>query len=194
MKRSQREVQKARRQAQKRKTTLLWGGLGVIVVGIVGFLVWTAVRPAAGIAIAELPADHIEEGLEPGPYNSNPPTSGSHYSTPLPAGFYESADLDEYGPYPLGYLVHSLEHGYVVFWYNCDLVSTAECEPMKDEIKTVMDDFGGTKLIAFPWEALESPVVMTSWARMQSFDNFTTNSAARFVRSNRNRAPEPNAQ
>ena len=29
--------------------------------------------------------------------------------------------------FPEGYLVHNLEHGYAIFWYNCDLLSAEEC-------------------------------------------------------------------
>jgi hypothetical protein len=45
-------------------------------------------------------------------YTTNPPSGGNHYGT--------WAAYRSYGfPLPAGYLVHSLEHGAVVFWYNC---------------------------------------------------------------------------
>lgn len=45
-------------------------------------------------------------------YNTNPPTSGTHYSEW--AAYKTYAD-----PVPEGFLVHSLEHGSIVIGYNC---------------------------------------------------------------------------
>lgn len=56
-----------------------------------------------------------------------------------------------------------------------------------------MDEFGGTKLIAFPWKSLDIPLIMTSWGRMERFPTFDPNEAAAFIRANRNHAPEPDA-
>jgi hypothetical protein len=56
-----------------------------------------------------------------------------------------------------------------------------------------MDDFGGIKLIAFPWPSLDVPVAMTSWGRLQRFESFDPQIATAFVEANRNKAPEPNA-
>jgi len=44
-------------------------------------------------------------------YPSSPPTSGPHEVTTLPAGVYDS-------PPPIGPLIHSLEHGASVVWYD----------------------------------------------------------------------------
>lgn len=45
-------------------------------------------------------------------YDTNPPSGGDHYGA-WPA--FQSYDF----AVPAGYLVHALEHGAVVFWYNC---------------------------------------------------------------------------
>ena len=95
--------------------------------------------------------------------------------------------------YPEGYLVHNQEHGYVIFWYNCDILSADVCENLKTQIRQVMDKFGDTKLIAFPWKALDIPVIMTSWGQMERFPVFDPNEASAFIRANRNHSPEPNA-
>jgi hypothetical protein len=49
---------------------------------------------------------------DPVKYSSNPPAGGRHY--PVWAAF-QSYDF----PLPKGVAVHDLEHGGVVFWYNC---------------------------------------------------------------------------
>lgn len=56
-----------------------------------------------------------------------------------------------------------------------------------------MDDFNDEKVIGFPWTLDGAPLVMTSWGQRQRFQAFEEQPARRFVRLNRNRAPEPNA-
>lgn len=45
-------------------------------------------------------------------YNSNPPTSGNHFPMWAKKGVYDRLISD-------GYLIHSLEHGYVIISYDC---------------------------------------------------------------------------
>lgn len=47
-------------------------------------------------------------------YNSNPPTSGPHLPTWVKAGVYDA-------PQSEGELIHSLEHGYIIINYNCNV-------------------------------------------------------------------------
>jgi hypothetical protein len=94
---------------------------------------------------------------------------------------------------PEGYLIHNLEHGYVIFWYNCNLLDDSGCNEIKDQIRNVIDEFNSFKVIGFPRSSIDAPVVATSWGRLQRFDNFDEQLAADFVRANRGRAPEPNA-
>ena len=137
---------------------------------------------------------HVPEGQDPGPFNSDPPTSGRHYSQPFDPGFYEEGDLETQVDYPAGHLLHNLEHGYVIFWYNCDELDNAvDCDDLKEQIKNVMNRFLGAKMVAFPWASIDEPVVMTTWGQMLRFDKFDERAAREFVQANRNRAPEPNA-
>lgn len=191
---SKRKAQQEKRKKSKRNSRLIWGSVAVIVVGILGYAMWVAFRPSYGESIPVMAdSNHVGEGEDPGPYSSNPPTSGPHYANEFNAGFYDGADVSSLPEYPAGYLVHNLEHGYVIFWYNCDLLDEQSCTVLKSQIQSVMDKFNGVKLIAFPWESIEVPVVMTSWGKLQEFDEFDENQAATFVGRNRNRAPEPNA-
>jgi hypothetical protein len=179
------------RQRKKRTTSLLvWVGVGVALLAITGFTIWRGVRPAAGQSIPEMPrTPHIPTDSDPGKYNSDPPTSGLHYAEEAQAGFYD----ENIYKYPAGYLVHNLEHGYVIFWYNCDKLSESECSGLKTQIKSVMDGLGGTKLIAYPWHSIDVPVVVTSWGHLQKFETFDPERAKAFYQANLNRAPEPNA-
>jgi hypothetical protein len=171
-------------------TNLVWGGIGVAVIAIIGFIIWQGIRPAAGESFPVMVSSpHIPLETDPGLYNSDPPTSGLHYASELDAGFY---DTNSY-KFPAGYLVHNLEHGYVIFWYNCGLLDETGCTSLKGKIKATMDDLGGTKLIAYPWPSLDVPLVMTSWGRLEKFESFDADKARAFYRANLNKAPEPDA-
>ncbi|MGB7875196.1 MAG: DUF3105 domain-containing protein [Anaerolineales bacterium] len=187
-----------RQRRQKIRTNLIWGTLGIVAVVIIGLFVWQGNRSVASVGeqveVSPDYVNHIEEGTDPGPFPSDPPAGGRHYASELDAGFYEENSSQTQIAYPEGYIGHNLEHGYVVFWYNCASLSDSDCSTLKSEIKGVMDDFGGTKLIAFPWPSLDVPVAMTSWGRLQRFDSFDPETASAFVQANLNKSPEPNAQ
>ncbi|MBN2046683.1 MAG: DUF3105 domain-containing protein [Anaerolineaceae bacterium] len=187
-----------RREQKKRQLRIILTTAGVILVLILlfAFLFYQNYRPFTGtqIPIAADAGNHVPDGQDPGPYTSTPPSSGRHYDTNYIAGFYETSDPETETPYPEGYLLHSLEHGYVVFWYNCEIVSADECETLKSKIKDVINSTDGLKLIAFPYGKMDVPAAMTSWGYLQEFERFDPALAKRFIRTNRYRAPEPHGQ
>ena len=188
---------KTKRQQRREKgrrqnliSNLTWGGIGVGVLVVLGFILWQGIRPATGESFPIMTSSpHIATDIDPGQYNSDPPTSGLHYAQEANTGFYD----DNIYTYPAGYLVHNLEHGYVIFWYNCDLLDESSCLELKEQIRSVMDELGGTKLIAYPWNSIDVPLVMTSWGRLQRFETFDAEQVRAFYRANLNKAPEPNA-
>lgn len=189
---SKKQTMREKRRRRKTITRIIWGAVAIILIPVIGYFVWNALKPAAGQTVPIM-ADtgHVEEGQDPGPYNTDPPTSGRHYANELDAGFYNETDRDSIPDFPEGYLVHNLEHGYVIFWYNCDLVTDGECTELKSQIRSVLDRENNFKVIAFPWDSLKVPVVLTSWGQMQEFEIFNPELAQSFVRENRNQAPEP---
>jgi hypothetical protein len=201
MSKSTRERIKAKRRRERTRNIVIGGVIGAAVVA---GLAWLATQSRARESGETIPipqveaveteeAVHVGEGTDPGPYTTDPPTSGRHYSTQAFAGFNDEGDLETFGEYPEGYLLHSLEHGYVIFWYNCEVLIDTECDDLKDEIKQVMGRVGDFKVIGFPWSSIEEPVVMTSWGRMLRFEKFDAGVAEQYVRNFRNQAPEPNA-
>lgn len=188
-----RQYSRIKRRQQQIRSSLIWSSFLVGVLTLIGFFVWNAARPYVGeeVPISENALDHIPLGDEPGTFDTDPPSAGNHFSQTLKAGFYEVNDPETYNNHPLGFLLHNLEHGYVIFWYNCGaLENVAECERIKNQIQGVMDRFLNVKLIAFPWSSIDVPVVMTSWGYMQRFDQFDEELAHKFIQSNRNRSPE----
>jgi hypothetical protein len=187
---TKRQIAQEKRRRKKLLTYSIIGVIALVSVAIVANTVIGAAHPLPGEEVPVM-ADisHVPEGTDPGPYNSNPPTSGRHYAATLDPGFYESGQVND--PHPEGFLVHNLEHGYVIFWYNCSLLTESDCSALKEQIKGVMEAENNFKVIAFPWESIDVPVVMTSWGRIQSFDEFDPQQAQEFVQRNRNKAPEP---
>lgn len=186
---------RAQRQARARKkrltNNLIKGMILFLAASAVIYFGWLILRPQVGEAVPVLGSEHVDEGQSLEPYNSNPPTSGDHYASPLSAGFYDEADLAGLPPNPDGYLVHNLEHGYIIFWYDCAQVN--DCGTLKSQIQTAMAELPAGKLIAFPRDGLEAPVVMTSWGRKQAMETFENDLARVFVQRNLNRAPEGTA-
>jgi len=93
-KQSIRTARQAQRRRQRLMTTIIWVGAAVILIGVIGFFIWNGARPAEGeaIPIVANASLHAPEGENPGPFNSDPPTSGRHYARSLNAGFYHESD------------------------------------------------------------------------------------------------------
>ncbi len=108
-----------------------------VLVGIfgVGYWIYRAVtKPLPGEAVTDAGREHVTDiaGVK---YNSDPPTSGSHFPVWAKPGVYDRLISD-------GYFIHSMEHGYVVIWYDCSKpvpsayrlvpLALAHDEPAKD--------------------------------------------------------------
>jgi hypothetical protein len=186
-----------KRKQQVRSRNILYGGiiLGILAVIAIAWLSGSNFFGPGGLMGDEVPIQsraHLPSDAPPDPYNSNPPAGGAHFATDFQTKFYLDSDLAALPKYPEGYLVHNLEHGYVIFWYNCQSPNT-DCSALKQTIQKVMDDTGGTKLIAFPWKDMTEPLVMTSWGRILRFKNPDPVQMKLFVERNRYQAPEPDA-
>jgi hypothetical protein len=132
-------------------------------------------------------AVHIENVADYEPYNTDPPTSGAHYGDPMqPAdpGLYQE-------PIPDENLVHSLEHGYVIIWYDCSALTENGCAQVQQDIDEVIAETGTFKVIGMPRAGMDQPVIMTSWGRMMRLEGFDREKVVNFIEVNRGRAPEP---
>lgn len=147
--------------------------------------------PTLGEDIPIAGADHIEVDTVATDWNSNPPTSGQHYGQWAPAGFYD----DEI---PDGYLVHDMEHGYIIIYYNCADVDM-DCEEFKTAIEAAMATAGNdpntntVKIIAVPRPSMENPITYASWGHLYKAEAFVSTELVTYVqtyRSNAAYAPE----
>jgi len=136
------------------------------------------------INVPDMGKNHVPTGTQV-TYNSNPPSSGPHYDQPLRAGFYDNVVPD-------GNIVHSMEHGYVVIWYNCESLSAQDCQALKDNINKVITDHNTYKLIGMDRSgAMDHQIALTSWGRLAYLDAFDETFINDFIDANQNNSPEP---
>ena len=189
---SHKEIKRAERRRKQLLGRAAWGLAGAVALVFVGYGVWNGIRPKSGQSVAQQPATHIELGDPHEPYNTDPPTSGPH-AAPVRAGFYDEALPDEN-------LVHNLEHGYVIIWFNCSSLDEAGCQSLKTQIKDVIYrtkpvafTTDAKKLIAVPRLGLDALIALTSWGRIDKLTSFDEAEIAQFINDFRNKAPEPGA-
>jgi hypothetical protein len=199
-KQSRQTIRAERQRKQRRNRIMTIGGIALGVIVFIG-LIYLAVNPSSngtasaagqlmGTAIPVTSREHVAENTDPGPYQTNPPTEGRHFETDYMAKFYNEGDPETTVPHPEGYLVHSMEHGYVIFWYNCQFPGI-DCNALKQTIQQVMKDNGETKLIAFPWPKMDVPLALTSWGQLLKMKTPDAKVMDQFVKTNRGQAPEP---
>ena len=188
-KKDQRQQARARR---RQLTGLATSVVGLAVLALLGFGAWNLLRPKPGQSVALQARTHIQVSDSHEPYDTNPPTSGPHAGT-VPANFYDVAPPDEN-------LVHNLEHGYVIIWYDCATLDGTQCQNLKSEIKGVMDRAKSVviasdikKLIAVPRSQMDARIALTSWGRIDKLNAFNETEIMEFVNDFREQAPEAGA-
>jgi hypothetical protein len=90
---------------------------------------------------------HVPDG-QPIFYDDAPPAFGEHYGTPDPMTrkLYTKDDRPE-----LGVLVHNLEHGYTIVWYDETFADDAD---QMSELRAIADKFAGTDNLRFKFKAV----------------------------------------
>jgi len=184
--------------------------IGVATVAGLFFWVFKETnKPQPGMQIADLGRGHIPVGTDAF-YNSNPPTSGPHYEVWTRASVLDAPPDDRF-------LLHSLEHGYIVMSYNCDLQNpliamvneasnsaklatdsaslsepfrSQDCTTLKSNLTKVFEDKGKRKLIVVPRPDQNSPIILAAWNRMQKLNTFNQNAINGFIDAYRDQGPE----
>ncbi len=157
----------------------------LLIIGSLGYgVVYLAARPEKpipGIAFPILGREHIPVGTYHSEYNSNPPTSGSHYAKEAAWGVYQNELPDEQ-------LIHNLEHGGIWISYKPDI---------DQEIKTELESIGNRykkSVIVAPRVKNDSMIALASWGRLEKLDTFDEVEIINFIDANKNKSPEPLAR
>ena len=151
-----------RREGQKRYFKRRFRNYAVVflIIAALGFGIYILTRSAApkekdfSRAIPNMGETHIEVGGAFPEYNSNPPTSGPHYSQTARSGFREAAIDDRY-------IIHNLEHGDIWIAYH---------PRVSDEIKEQLNQFGAAKVIITPREANDAYIALAACGRLDAFN------------------------
>ena len=122
-------------------------------------------------------------------YDTNPPSGGAHYAI-WPA--FQSYDF----PLSAGYLVHALEHGAVVFWYNCPEGCADEVAEVEAFIAGLPEDplCAGTgaarRTVLVPAPTLGSRWAASAWGYALTADCFDSAAFGAFYTDHYGRGPE----
>jgi hypothetical protein len=137
-------------------------------------------------------ADHVAKGDPHAPYNSQPPTSGPHWSilgeAPVPWGIYRERIPDEAQ-------VHNLEHGGVIMSYRC-----ADCPALVAQLEGLYERYvaanplprypASSKLLVAPYPDMPTRIALTAWGRIDAFEDYDEARILRFIAAFRDNGPE----
>ena len=156
--------------ARQKRLLYLVAGSGVLALAIVLGIIFLAgggggddeavVLERAGCTLTSYPgleATHLESLAAKPKWNSSPPTSGPHLSTPAVWGSYDE-------PVPPIQTTHNLEHGGIVILYGKD-VPDAEVEKIR---AWYQDDPNGLVVAARP--SLAKTIALTAWTTADDRD------------------------
>ena len=160
-------------------------GIGLATIILIGGGVFWAsnqtgpsVKPLIGQNVPVSGRQHLPDGTKI-TYDTNPPAEGNHYAKPQDAGAYTTPPAD-------GNLVHSLEHGAVILWYNPKKLSKEQIKQLTD----IFDSISLSKTIMTPRDSMDVPIAVTSWGRLLKLQSIDVKQIKAFFETNYDRGPE----
>lgn len=184
--------------------------IGIVFVGaavVVGYIAFgggasgpSTGADASGIEAEPLPdrgdqallqnvQQHPSEGTQHVPpdtdveYNTTPPTSGPHYGATVSAGFYSQAQ-------PAGELVHTLEHGAVVIYYDEDALSPEAEQSLREWASVHTGTWQSVVVVPNPYDEVDSPFVLTAWRHSLRMSEYDAEVVQAFLAEYLGRGPE----
>ena len=135
-------------------------------------------------------SDPASCGVAGDPYSSTPATSGPHWNNPTDWGVYTT-------PQNESQVIHNLEHGGIVIWYDPAALDAAGVGELTDYVSThVASGISGRfKFMLSPWDGadpLGAPIAVTAWRNLLQLDEVDLGAIDAFVSEHYGRSPEPN--
>ena len=184
------EIQKQQKASERRVRMIVIAACVVLLAGIAGVVVYalndarSKQLPNLGVTVAAAHCDPVTndastcsgEHIGPGTnqpdktsatYDTVPPSHGQHFAQPDISGrdFYSATDRP-----PLETLVHNLEHGYTILWYDGTKVKdTGLLKEIADKANKLPEASG--KFKAVEWDPSRGafpqgkPYVLSHWAK-----------------------------
>ncbi|MBX0286541.1 DUF3105 domain-containing protein [Haloarcula salinisoli] len=116
-------------------------------------------------------------------YEQSPPLSGPHYDRPTEGGFYEESQ-------PAGNIVHSLEHGAVVIYYDDGALNESSRTSLQEFAQTHTGTWRSVIVLPNPNESAESDFVLTAWRNRMYMDSYDAQTVYEFLSEFLGRGPE----
>ncbi len=169
--------------------------IAVIVISVFGFILFggkkTPKQPLLGVNHTSQGGNHIQEGAKHPTYNSDPPSSGWHYSdanAPTLWGVY-TQELP-----PEKYL-HNEEHGGVIVTYNPKLLTADQLKRLQALFAPPYSDknFTPSKAIVMPRSEDTHPLELAAWTVTYNMDSYDQARLENFYLQHVSHSPEPTA-
>ncbi len=157
-------------------------GLATVIIMVGGIFLVSNTGPSSKSLIGQavqVSGGHVPQGT-PVQYSTNPPAGGQHYDTTAHAGFYDTSNLPADGN-----LVHSLEHGAVILWYNPKKLSNDQI----NKLKAIFNQTSG-KGIMVPRSSMDALVGLSSWGQVLKLNSIDEKQIKAFFGTNMYRGTE----
>lgn len=168
----QERAERRREEAIRRKFRRrgLWIGSAVVVIGaLFGWLYMNQpILPGEKVEVME-DQSHIPDVTSTHtPYNSDPPTSGPHVESIANWGVHKDS-------LPKELLVHNLEDGGVVIYYN----NQVEKETI-EKLESLVNEYK-THVILTPYPEMADRIALTAWGRIDRLSEFDEERITQFI-------------
>lgn len=125
--------------------------------------------------------EHVAAGTRV-TYKSTPPTSGPHYARWAAPSVYEEGEVQP------ELLVHNLEHGNVIIYFDRSALAQGEVEELINLQKKFIGQWDGVLLVG--QKNKETPVILTAWRVMLPLKGYDRERISQFLNAYRGRGPE----
>ncbi|MFB6222062.1 MAG: DUF3105 domain-containing protein [Haloarcula sp.] len=126
--------------------------------------------------------NHVERGTAID-YQRVPPLSGAHYSSTVSPGFYEATPL-------LGDLVHTLEHGAVIIYYDPDAISPEARRSLREFSSVHTGTWQSVVAVPNPNDDPRATYIVTAWRHELTMDSYDAETVHAFLSEYLGRGPE----
>ena len=180
------QVKQFRFSSYKKYTLYTFIGILLFVGGYL--LVKELSKPQPGEFVSSLGNKHIQNITDAhDPYNSIPPTSGTHVGGKANWGISDSSIPDELQ-------LHNLEDGGVGIQYNCTPGSEGqgtstpsaetenECRKLMESLATIAKKYPD-KVFMAPYPKLDTKIALTAWTRIDKFNDFEQERIETFIKA-----------
>lgn len=125
---------------------------------------------------------HVDQGTNID-YERVPPLSGTHYPSTVSAGYYEETPA-------LGSLVHTLEHGAVIIYYDPSALTPEAEASLRAWAHNHQGSWSSIVVAPNPKENPEHPYVLTAWTHRLTLDSYDAKAVQAFAAEYLGRGPE----